>query len=390
MPTYSEVFSTCGIPPIIMHSNRISTEEQNTTKSKIFIKSYDYRPQQFIFHKLNKNDDLFLGVEIEIDCGGFSQEHAKRVLEIMNEETETVYCVHDGSLTDGFEIVTHPCTYGFHKTLPYQKLFEELTELGYRAHDTTSCGLHVHINRDFFGKDKLSQDLKIGNLLYIFEKFWDEVSIISRRRDNRFASRVYLEDSDSILDLYAKTKSKDKYCAINLKHESSVEIRVFRGTLNVETFYSTLEFVCLMAELANSTSIYEIQMVTWSGIVNMFSEQLMEYYESRKKKSKEETKTSYCNSIRASSLYATSPLLGTQRGWDLSNEHVNVSLQADTITVSVNNPVDTLKRKISRMKKQINRCRNELEKMSFRRILNAMQKDLKRLRSDPNYVSEYI
>ena len=45
------------------------------------------------------------------------------------------YCKHDGSLDEGFEIVTHPMTLDFHlHRMPWERIVEEAKRLGYTSH----------------------------------------------------------------------------------------------------------------------------------------------------------------------------------------------------------------------------------------------------------------
>ena len=51
---------------------------------------------------------MHLGVELEIDDGGEINSMAQQILNVANERSEHLYCKHDGSIDDGFELVTHP------------------------------------------------------------------------------------------------------------------------------------------------------------------------------------------------------------------------------------------------------------------------------------------
>lgn len=50
----------------------------------------------------------YFGVELEIDDGGECDSSAEALMDVANQSKTLVYCKHDGSLDDGFEIVTHP------------------------------------------------------------------------------------------------------------------------------------------------------------------------------------------------------------------------------------------------------------------------------------------
>ena len=150
---------------------------------------------------------------------------ARQVIDNLGEDN--VYCKADSSVQQGFEIVTHPCTFTYHQTLQYERVFEELIKQGYRSHDVTTCGLHVHFNRTFFGEDKLTQDLNVSKLLYIFEKYWPQIVMIARRDSNTYAKRFFIGANESPLDIYVKAKNTNKYGVINLQHPDTIEIRIF-------------------------------------------------------------------------------------------------------------------------------------------------------------------
>jgi len=310
-----------------------------------YINRYDYKPE-YIFHKIENDDDLYFGAEIEIDNGGELSDTAKEIVEFMGKEN--VFCKHDGSLRNGFEIVTHPMTIGYHKSLPYAKLFQRLINKGYRSHDTTTCGLHIHFNRSFFGNEKLYQDLSISNMLYLFEKFWDKVVLVARRDSNRYAKRFNLYKDETPIDMYAKSKNASKYGAINLMHNDTVEIRIYKGTLNVDTFYNTIEFTKVFAELAKEVNIYNIQSVTWEDISSRFSNELKSYIESRSKSNKKWSNWGNSNSI-------------------IHNE-LNCSFVCERPT--------NLRDQMTRLQRQIRRTRNPLEQRQLQRELGEVSRQI--------------
>ena len=67
------------------------------------IKNYSYKPEPIFYG----SGPLYLGVELEIDKGGEEDSNAQKLLDIANENDERIYCKHDGSINDGFEIVSH-------------------------------------------------------------------------------------------------------------------------------------------------------------------------------------------------------------------------------------------------------------------------------------------
>lgn len=253
-----------------------------------YIKPYNYKPEEFIFSKTNEDVDdksLYIGTEIEIDCAGEIDDNAKYVIDNLKE----CYTVHDGSLNNGFEIVTHPATLGYHKQMNYSEVFQWLLDKGYRSHDTRTCGLHVHVNRDYLSENKTIQDLCITKILFLLEKYWNEITKIARRSECNYSVKIKRDsDDDSLLDLLYKAKgssgyfSNAKYNCLNLLHKNTIEFRIFKGTLKYETYIATLEFVKNIVDISKRVPLEEIQLVTFEGIINANeTEYLMSYLEER-------------------------------------------------------------------------------------------------------------
>ncbi|WP_291567100.1 MULTISPECIES: amidoligase family protein [unclassified Clostridium] len=264
-----------------------------------YIKSYDYKPTKFNFNKtVGDNDNLYLGIELEIDNGGKSEETAKYIQEFLGEEN--CYIMSDGSLTNGLEITTHPCSLNYHKQLPYQELFTELIHKGYKSHDTQTCGYHIHVNRDYFSKDPTTQDLCITKVLYLIEKYWDEVVKIARRGSNRFSRRFGIKENESMFELLIKAKGKgnymtnSKYNMLNLDHKDTIEFRLFKGTLKYSTFIATMEFISNLVYICKVASLDNIQNIKFEDIINIKeSEFLINYLKERSKVAIPKSRESY-------------------------------------------------------------------------------------------------
>jgi len=95
---------------------------------------------------------FYFGVELEIDEAGEDSDTARRLLAIANQGQPQLYCKHDGSLDDGFELVTHPMSLSYHRTeMPWEALLRETVRMGYLSHQSGTCGLHIHVSRETFG-----------------------------------------------------------------------------------------------------------------------------------------------------------------------------------------------------------------------------------------------
>lgn len=286
---YSGINMLSNISPNygIGYSNRLNNNEEQKEK---YIKSHNYKPDKFIFNKIEEESDenlLYLGAEIEIDCAGENEDNAKYVI----DNLEYCYTVHDGSLNNGFEIVTHPSTINYHKQMNYKEVFDWLKDKGYRSHDTRTCGLHVHVNRDYLSQNKTIQDLCITKILFLLEKYWEEISKIARRSEGQYNVKIKRDrDDDSLLDLLYKAKgsnggywSSAKYNCLNLLHKNTIEFRIFKGTIKYETYIATLEFVKNIVDVCKKISLEEIQSVTFEDIININeTKYLLDYLKTRK------------------------------------------------------------------------------------------------------------
>ena len=236
------------------------------------IKGYNYKPEPRFYGSGN----LFLGVELEVDKGGENDDNAQVLLSIANTIGERIYCKHDGSLEEGFEIVSHPMTLGYHTNeMNWNKVFNEAISMGYRSHQTQTCGLHIHVSKNAFGDTYDEQEQTVGRVVFFVEKHWNEIVKFSRRTIdnlNRWSAR-YATISSTDEETYTKAKNRylGRYVAVNLENSNTIEFRIFRGSLNHNTFLATLQFVDEICNLAINMSNGEIEGMSWSDFVSRIS-----------------------------------------------------------------------------------------------------------------------
>lgn len=248
------------------------------------IQDYCYKPEPIFYGEGNR----FFGVELEADLGGEVNSKALRLLKIPNEKEERLYIKHDGSLDEGFELVSHPMTLAYHRQkMPWPELLATARELGYRSHQTATCGLHVHVNRDAFGETEAEQDACIARILYFFERNWEELLKFSRRTRHqleRWADRYgYKEHPREILEHAKKGCRGERYTCVNLQNEATVEFRIFRGTLKWNTFLATLQLVNRVCDVALYLSDQELKAMTWSAFAAGCQEpELVQYLKERR------------------------------------------------------------------------------------------------------------
>ena len=245
------------------------------------INDYNYKPEPIFYG----NGTRYFGVELEIDIGGKDCAYADEILAIANDSNEHIYIKSDGSLNDGMEIVTHPMTLDYHKDFCWKDIMRKAVSLGYRSHQTSTCGLHVHVNRNSFGETSQEQEEVISRILYFVEHHWNELLKFSRRSEatmNRWAARYGYESTPKAIMDKAKKNCCGRYAAVNLCNYHTVEFRMFRGTLKHNTLIAALQLVNEICNAAFSMSDEEMQKLSWSEFVSGLNEpELIQYLKER-------------------------------------------------------------------------------------------------------------
>ena len=188
-----------------------------------------------------ENTNLYFGTEIE--CQGDSV----NALYVQQNFGDLFHCERDGSIGEGFEIISQPMTYKFMRN-NYSRISTMLTTLaqkGMKSHDTTVCGLHVHISREAF-KDEKAID-RFNAMVTVFKK---NMEVLARRKDGHYY-RYGVIDGVITRQKIKEKASMGHGVSVNLANRTTVEIRVFRGTLNPKTYMATIELVKNLVEAAN-------------------------------------------------------------------------------------------------------------------------------------------
>ena len=278
---YNDYYYTCRECGDLIHRDDVLWSEDdepycescyNSCCNEDVIYNYSYKPNPDFYECDDEDTNLYLGVELEVDNGNNTNSTAKEITEEMDDR---IYCKHDGSLDDGFEIVSHPCTLRYHtEKMEWESIMAILKNNSFRSHDTSTCGLHVHVSRNFFGNTEDEQDLHIAKLIMLIDKFWAKVVTFSRRKSEnlqRWANKNNLEIADKdltdeILKKVKSEKNNGRYRAINLSNYYTIEFRIFRGTLKYETFLATLQFVETMCHYAKQIALPEIWRVNFEDV----------------------------------------------------------------------------------------------------------------------------
>ena len=168
-------------------------------------------------------------------------------------------------------------TLQFHQTqMPWNDILREAVSMDYRSHQTQTCGLHIHVNRTAFGSTEGSQDACIARILYFFEKHWEELLKFSRRTPqqlDQWAARYHAK----------KGFHRGRYTCVNLVNYDTIEFRMFRGTLKLNTLIATLQLVDRVCDVAVSLLDSELKAMSWTTFVSGCTEpELVQYLKERR------------------------------------------------------------------------------------------------------------
>ena len=207
-------------------------------------------------------------------------------MDIVNQSKTLAYCKHDGSLDDGFEIVTHPMSLDcqLHE-MPWAEVLDKAIGMGYLSHQTGTCGLHVHVSRKAFGDTLDAQDNAIARVLFFVERHWAELLRFSRRTQRQleqWAARYGYRDRPGEMLEHVKKGRGSRYTCVNLTNADTIEFRMLRGTLKLNTLIAALQMVDHICDAAIFMSDDELHDLSWSSFVSAIKEpELVQYLKER-------------------------------------------------------------------------------------------------------------
>jgi hypothetical protein len=213
---------------------------------------------------------VLLGLELEIEVSDdyCKDTRAKVLLDGMSDYKDEdgirhTYCLmeEDGSLDNGFEMVTAYTGLDVHKA---QLQYFKNRTAGLTSHDTSTCGLHVHVC-------KSSMTTLHAAKMVLFINDPDNIGLvkaIARRSDasyskikNKKDDKHWLKDSvhsSKDKDEQIRRINSDRYEALNFKNDRTIEFRLFKGTLKYETMIACLEFSFACWHFTASASASEL------------------------------------------------------------------------------------------------------------------------------------
>ena len=256
------------------------------------IHEYGYKPAPIFASRQRERDIALLrkyGIELEVDNGDDREETAKAVTEASEGR---IYCKRDGSLSDGFEIVTHPATLAYHLyDFRWANIMRICKQNGFKSHDTETCGLHIHVGRQELGATPEERYATASKLVILASALRDELTKFSRRKADRlehWAAFTSLPGADAmseteLLDYARREALRARYVAVNLMNHATVEFRIFRGTLKRDTLVASLQIVDNLCQYAMTHTAVECLHASFVDVVNVNpTSVLLDYCQTRR------------------------------------------------------------------------------------------------------------
>ena len=214
------------------------------------------------FKGTNKHG-MYLGFELEVE---FKDNTAVPAVYASRNLDGLAYLKHDGSISNGFEIVTHPHTHAEYRDnskLLWDTIETLRKDYNGRSWDTDTCGLHIHLSRAGFSSGAHLHRfiaLVYHNAPYMM-KFAGRKTRFARFND------VYTFDEYDRPVFSIKHKvgdpnrySSERYSAVNTQNPNTIELRFFRGTMKTSGVLSALDLAQAMVEYTRELRLDDVKL----------------------------------------------------------------------------------------------------------------------------------
>ena len=207
------------------------------------IRGYHSRPALKFFGEGPK----YFGLELECD-GSCAERTDKDVLYIFEGHMDRFYFNRDGSLSHGFEAITHPMSPSEMLKIDWEQITERMDSL-YYDNDRDTAGIHIHISRKFFHGDK-----NVGRLVRMFSENYSDMVKFAHRPENKavdWARRVQGTARQYAIDWYENAYRAGRYTAVNLQNDETVEIRLFHSLASRQHIMACIQLTDVLTDMAN-------------------------------------------------------------------------------------------------------------------------------------------
>ena len=206
------------------------------------IHDYMYKPEP-VFYKITneKSPHSYFGIELEVEM----KPEQKKLMHVIaarfqNDIDQLAYLKKDSSISNGFEIVSHPMTLNFWNAGAddFWNALKKLTK-HCESWSVDNCGIHVHVGRTTFeSTDHTAKFMAFINNNRLFSAF------IAERYNAKQAPFIDLTNSTTALNIASYAAPIDRHTAVNVqKTLPTVEVRIFKGNMRKRKIMKNIEFV---------------------------------------------------------------------------------------------------------------------------------------------------
>lgn len=201
-----------------------------------------YKP----YPRFHGDGPLFLGMELEINTPDFDTQ----LCQLCQDRIDSLaYLKEDGSISVGFELVTHPMSLAWAQAnFPWGLL----DELAARGCDGDDAGLHIHVSREAF--DGHSHVFRWMKFIY---RNASEVQQLARRHDSSWAQFSQLERAE-VKDICKGDRNRPRYSAINVQNDETFELRMFASSVKPREVQAALAFADASVRYAQQLTLRAI------------------------------------------------------------------------------------------------------------------------------------
>jgi hypothetical protein len=223
---------------------------------------HDYSCKPAPIFKGTSKRNMYLGFELETEMPNVDSASLFASSTLLG----TAYLKHDGSISSGFEIVTHPHThqeYRENSTLLWNTIETLRKDYDARSWDTDTCGLHIHLSRDGFSSGAHLHRF----IAFVYHNAPHMMKFAGRK--SRFArfNDVYTFDEYDRPVFSIKHKvgnpnrhSTERYSAVNTQNKHTIELRFFRGTMKTSGVLSALDLAQAMVEYTRELRLDDVKL----------------------------------------------------------------------------------------------------------------------------------
>ena len=226
------------------------------------IHDYSYRPDPIFHSSEDEQTRLYFGIEIETEVRGGDYGDRRVAADYAQalEAQRLAYLKSDGSLECGFEIVTHPMSHSYFMN-DASVLWNTIDTLKNRysmmAWGTKTCGLHIHISRNGFSGG--SHQHRFLQLVYNNKDFYEVLAGRSSSHWAKFDDNIDPNTGRKSLKHKFDRHGSDRYSAVNTNNRNTLEMRIFRGSLNTRFIKSCIDLAHASVEFTRVMSVPEVR-----------------------------------------------------------------------------------------------------------------------------------